>query len=179
MNESAARALIVELFDSVYPSLVRFAAHSLHDLTAAEDLAQESLLKLYEFVRRGGAVQNPTAWLFAVLRREIHAWAQHRDRAVSAEVGAVAAADRTAAIDAAADLKQMLSALTPREAEVLMLRAGALKHKEIADELGINTKTVGVLLVRALRKLQRCVTGSKAVEDERFDADAKRRTPLQ
>jgi CheY-like chemotaxis protein len=48
----------------------------------------------------------------------------------------------------------LLSILSSREEEVLLLRLQSLKYSEIAGQLGISVKTVGVLLTRALRKLE-------------------------
>ena len=52
------------------------------------------------------------------------------------------------------DIRTLLSVLTPREEEVLLLRLDAMKYREIADQLGISMNSVNTLLARALRKLQ-------------------------
>ena len=51
-------------------------------------------------------------------------------------------------------IRDLLSVLSPREEEVLLLRLEALKYREIADQLGISMNSVNALLARALRKLQ-------------------------
>jgi RNA polymerase sigma factor (sigma-70 family) len=53
-----------------------------------------------------------------------------------------------------ADIRNLLSVLSPREEEVLLLRLEALKYREIAEQLGISMNSVNTLLARALRKLQ-------------------------
>jgi RNA polymerase sigma factor (sigma-70 family) len=55
------------------------------------------------------------------------------------------------------DIHNLLSVLSPREEEVLLLRLEALKYWEIAEQLGIGLNSVNTLLARALRKLQRAV----------------------
>jgi transposase len=52
------------------------------------------------------------------------------------------------------EIRGLLSVLSPREEEVLLLRLEALKYREIADHLGISMNSVNALLARALRKLQ-------------------------
>jgi RNA polymerase sigma factor (sigma-70 family) len=52
------------------------------------------------------------------------------------------------------DIRGLLSILSTREEEVLLLRLEALKYREIADQLGISVNSVNTLLARALRKLQ-------------------------
>ena len=61
------------------------------------------------------------------------------------------------------DIRSLLSVLTPREEEVLLLRLESLKYREIADQLGISINSVNTLLARALRKLQQA-TGQKTSE---------------
>jgi DNA-directed RNA polymerase specialized sigma24 family protein len=55
------------------------------------------------------------------------------------------------------DIRNLLSVLSPREEEVLMLRLEALKYREVAEQLGISLNSVNTLLARALRKLQRAM----------------------
>jgi RNA polymerase sigma factor (sigma-70 family) len=52
------------------------------------------------------------------------------------------------------EIRGLLSVLSPREEEVLLLRLEALKYREIAEHLGISMNSVNTLLARALRKLQ-------------------------
>ena len=49
---------------------------------------------------------------------------------------------------------EMLSMLSPREAECLRLRANGCSYEEIGDVLGIRLGTVGALLARAYKKLR-------------------------
>jgi RNA polymerase sigma factor (sigma-70 family) len=65
------------------------------------------------------------------------------------------------------DIRSLLSVLSPREEEVLLLRLEALKYREIADQLGISMNSVNTLLARALRKLQQATarkTGEGSVK---------------
>jgi DNA-directed RNA polymerase specialized sigma24 family protein len=52
------------------------------------------------------------------------------------------------------EVSRLFSVLTEREEEVVLLRMECFKYREIAEQLGINGKTVATLLARALRKLQ-------------------------
>jgi len=45
-----------------------------------------------------------------------------------------------APVSSFADIRSLLSVLSPREEEVLLLRLEALKYREIAEQLGISTK---------------------------------------
>ena len=56
--------------------------------------------------------------------------------------------------DAGEGAPLLLAVLSPREEEVVLLRLQSMKYREIADQLGIGTKSVCTLLARAIRKLQ-------------------------
>jgi RNA polymerase sigma factor (sigma-70 family) len=49
------------------------------------------------------------------------------------------------------DIRSLLSVLSPREEEVLLLRLESLKYREIASQLGISMNSVNTLLARALQ----------------------------
>jgi RNA polymerase sigma factor (sigma-70 family) len=69
------------------------------------------------------------------------------------------------------DIRDLLSVLSPREEEVLLLRLEALKYREIADQLGISMNSVNALLARALRKLQVAMLEKTKVERENRNAN--------
>ncbi len=70
------------------------------------------------------------------------------------------------------DVRDLLSVLSPREEEVLLLRLETLKYREIAEQLGISINSVNTLLARALRKLQEAT--SRHVNEERTKRYAKK-----
>ena len=69
------------------------------------------------------------------------------------------------------DIRDLLSVLSPREEEVLLLRLDALKYREIADQLGISMNSVNALLARALRNLQVAMLEKMKVERENRNAN--------
>lgn len=78
-----------------------------------------------------------------------------QDRALYEPLDELEIADKTVnELPDMLDIRRLLSVLTPREEEVLLLRLEALKYREIADQLGISVNSVNTLLARALRKLQ-------------------------
>jgi RNA polymerase sigma-70 factor (ECF subfamily) len=50
-------------------------------------------------------------------------------------------------------LRKAIALLTETERQCLLLRAGGLRYREIAEVLGISTSTVGDTVERATRKL--------------------------
>ena len=156
-----ATLLVTELFNSSYSLFIRYALQSTHRLTLAEDIVQEALMLLYKDVRLGKRIDNPKAWTFCVVRRLIskEVKTSRREESVHEFLSMM---DQPSAnlMDIEADFEadhvtQLLSILTPREQEVILLRMAALKYREIGDRLGISPKSVNTFLTRALRKLQK------------------------
>lgn len=76
------------------------------------------------------------------------------------------------------ELEQLLDVLTPREREVVLLRAGSYKHREIALLLGISKNSVNTLLARALKKLQSAAKRNQPARSAQR-AEQKLQRPLQ
>src|SRR5207245_5433388 len=99
------------------------------------------------------SIEHPKAWTICVLRRAMNR--QIKDRTPHEPLDELELAGETATeLSSLADIRSLLSVLSPREEEVLLLRLEALKYREIAEQLGISMNSVNTLLARALRKLQ-------------------------
>lgn len=153
MNENDATDLVTSLFDRWYMSLVHYALRTTANYELAEDLAQETFIQLYQALRTGKNIEHPKAWTICVLRRAMSRCMQDRTAHEPFDELEMAESPVTEA-QTTLDLRSLLSVLSPREEEVLLLRLEALKYREIADQLGISMNTVNTLLARALRKLQ-------------------------
>jgi RNA polymerase sigma-70 factor (ECF subfamily) len=157
MERQEAAEVCSALFDSWGGSLVRYAFQLTWSRETAEDLGQEAFMALYADLRKVKKIDNPKAWVLAIVRNLAHK--RYRDNHRHGEI-----LEPTEVMDTRcapspqeddwADIKRMFSVLTPREAEVMRLRIQVLKYREIADQLKISDKTVAKLLARALRKLQ-------------------------
>lgn len=153
MNESDATDLVAALFDRWYMSLVRYAIRTTASYELAEDLAQDAFMQLYQALRAGKSIEHPKAWTICVLRRAMNK--QLKDRGLHEQLDELDMPEEPAPeMSRLAEIRSLLSMLSPREEEVLLLRLEALKYREIADQLGISMNTVNTLLARALRKLQ-------------------------
>jgi RNA polymerase sigma-70 factor (ECF subfamily) len=164
VNESDATDLVTALFDRWYVPLVRYALRTTSNYELAEDLAQDTFMQLYQALRTGKRIEHPKAWTICVLRRAMNR--QIKDRNLHEQLDeADLPGEPAIEISRLAEIRSILSVLSPREEEVLLLRLEALKYREIADQLGISINSVNTLLARALRKLQEAV--SQQTNEER------------
>jgi RNA polymerase sigma factor (sigma-70 family) len=175
VNENDATELVTALYDRWYTKLVSFAARATESYALAEDLVQESFMQLYLAVRAGKDIEHPKAWTLCVLRRAMSRRMRERSRCDSLDE-AEQAGRLPITIPkrlALSDIGSLLSTLSAREEEVLLLRLEAMKYREIAEQLGISVNSVNTLLSRALRKLQDAMSQT---EPEKGKHNAERKT---
>lgn len=161
MTRVEASELVSSLFENWYSSLVRYVGRATQDLQGAEDIVQESFLRLYRELRSGKEIRNPRAWTLCVARHEIgrvlrercHEGSAHGDIKDVEEIPdrLPRSLDREIELD---EVSKLLQVLTRREEEVVLLRMASMTYREIAEKLGISSSAVNTLLARALRKLQ-------------------------
>lgn len=162
MDLEDAERIVTELFTSSYSSMVRYAAYRCGSLDLAEDLVQDALGALYARLRDGHRVRKPRAWVMGTVHHKIYkTWRKARrqpEHAISRlELEALPLpADSFGGYNDSARpyLEGFLSRLSPREREVILLRAQGLRYREIASQLGISSNSVGTLLLRAMRKMR-------------------------
>jgi len=155
------------LWERHHRGLFTFLARFLGDRGQAEELLQETFLRVYLNRDRYRPVAAFRTWLYTIarnlaldrLRRQGHPEAEPE----SAE--AIPDPDpgplrRLEARETLARLDAALAQLTPRQREVLLLaRYAGLSHAEIAEITGSSPEAVRVTLHRALRVLRRFLSG--------------------
>jgi RNA polymerase sigma-70 factor (ECF subfamily) len=172
VNENDATELVTALYDRWYISLVRYALRTTENYAVAEDLAQETFLQLYQALRTGDNIEHPKGWTLSVLRRAMNRQMKDINIHEPLDEEKVAASPVTdiGKHFESVDIRVLLSVLTPREEEVLLLRLDSMKYRQIADQLGISMNSVNSLLARALRKLQGA--NSRQMTKERIEKRA-------
>jgi RNA polymerase sigma-70 factor (ECF subfamily) len=146
-------------FREWYPVLVRVATALLHEVDAAEEVAQEVMLELWRRRHVINAEVSLRAYLLRSVRNRSLNHLRHlrvrRDSEadVEATYDAPLTADQPiAAGELSAAVQQAVSDLPPRCREVFELsRLHGLKYAEIAESLGISQKTVEAQMGKALR----------------------------
>jgi RNA polymerase sigma-70 factor (ECF subfamily) len=131
----------------------------------AQELAQDTFLKLYLKMSKGETIENPRAWLYRVSHN--FALRYHEREPVfdaidpNLPLPANIIDPETAIIDRQHDaaLAQAIADLSPQQRNCLHLRARGLRYREIAETIGISTSAVGEFLRRAVTRLQEVLNG--------------------
>jgi RNA polymerase sigma-70 factor (ECF subfamily) len=154
-------------FDEMYPPLVRYCHRLTGDRDAAEDAAQEAVVRLFTH-----GVEGPAAavrvWLFKTAThviRDRYRVDENRRRLLEAnpvtpgetegpERGLERKMERARA-------RAALDELADRDREMLLMRYEGFSYKEIADVVNVAASSVGTLLARAERRFLDAVGGDK------------------
>jgi len=148
-----------QLYRTTYPSVVRFLFRKVWDADRAQDLAQEVFVRAMSH-----RPEKPRAWVFAVAanlaRDEARAAVRRKRHLILLKGDPVAMPTTEPAADESVELEERratveraLSALTPRDREVLLLWDAGLSYPEIAQQTGLAVGAVGTTLARARRRL--------------------------
>ena len=156
-----AEGIVAELFDGHAAGLYRLALAMLRDPGEAQDVVQDTFLRLITHVEAGGPLPNARGWLYTVAA---HA-CRDRQRGLRRWLPWVAALDRrpapgsTDAADGRAAVLRAIRGLAARDRLLVALRAQGLSYQDIAQAAGIRPASVGRLLARALDRLEKELDG--------------------
>ena len=155
------------LFEQLHVPIFRYVMCKTRNSCMAEDITQESFLRLYRDLRDERPVESPKAWLFAVAHNlavdsmrgesqfktlDENAWEQLEDSRSPAQNDA----EKTVLERERREmLREAIMNLTPLQRECLHLRAEGLRLREIAGLLRISISTVADATRRASVKLAR------------------------
>jgi len=154
-DDEAFRKELVTLI----PHLRAFARTLCGDATAADDLAQDAMLKAWDARASYQMGTNMKAWTFMILRNQFYSekrrsWRQTQLDQEAAERTLMAVDDPAAPI-ALDELRLALHTLPPEQREALILvGAGGFAYEEAADICGCAVGTVKSRVSRARRALQ-------------------------
>lgn len=133
----------------------------------APEVTQEVYLRLHQTMRKGEQIENMRAWLFRVahnLGLKVRSrertfrvvstdWERFTHSTVESPEREMLDRERRKQVAAA------LETLSPQQRNCLYLRAEGLRHREIADVIGVSASTVNEFLRRAIRRLSEAVNG--------------------
>ncbi|HXG53987.1 MAG TPA: sigma-70 family RNA polymerase sigma factor [Vicinamibacterales bacterium] len=165
---STARDLFREHGAAIY----RFAVVMVRHHQDAEDVVQETFMKLLQHLEAGGNADNLRGWLFTVAAHAARDRQRRRGRWVpwtwkdDVPVEPAALPDEDGRLRA---LRETLRSLPDRDRLLLGLRAQGLSYREIASAAGISDTSVGQLLARAMARWSTSIGVKHDVSFERAD----------
>jgi len=148
------------LFEQFFPSVFRHVYFITQDRATAEDIAQETFIKLYHSCPV--SLKNPNAWLTRVATNLAYNYLKGEWRRRGRESGpnleftpvTESSEDTVLRKEEAATVRKVLNALQVRDRMGLLLRFSGFSYEEIADVLEIPKSSVGKVLARAQQKFK-------------------------
>lgn len=159
------------LFHRLYPSLFRYLNRLMGDPDAADDIAQESFVRL---LRQTIPEDEVRPWLFTVavnLVRDRARKSERRQRLlVSAPSLVSVAAPADVQVEQAeriAEVRAALERIPPRDRQLLLMREEGFKYEEIARVVGVAPASVGTLIARALKRFTEAYSVREEADESR------------
>ncbi len=159
------------LFERLYPSLFRYLQRLTGDADVAEDIAQESFVRL---LRQSLPEEEVRPWLFTVavnLVRDAARKTERRQRLLGTApplvTRPVAPDEGVERSERIAAVRSVLDRLPERDRQLLLMREEGFKYEEIAEAIGVAPASVGTLIARALRRFAALYESEGKVDDTR------------
>ena len=156
------------VFDAVFlehwQPICRVLMRLVGDHAEAEDLALETFWQLYRRPPSNDRAQNVGGWLYRVATnlglnalRARKRRARHEEQAAQHELekGTVDAIDRVVAEEEQLRVREVLSTMDTRQAQLLLLRHSGMSYAQVAGALGVSAHSIGTLLARAEREFEK------------------------
>jgi RNA polymerase sigma-70 factor (ECF subfamily) len=163
LGEGRAADRFDALFHAHYPRVAGMLARLMGDRGQAEEIAADTFCKLArQRSRRDG--DHLVAWVYRVAMHagldavRSNARRKRREEEAGAEslrLRAPGALEQLLQQERCARVQEVLAALKPRDAQLLLLRASGLAYRELAQSVGIQAGSVGTLLARAEAEFER------------------------
>lgn len=162
-GESSGRARFDAIFREHYPRLVAILARMTGDRGQAEEIASDSFCKLSARIREAG--EQPVQWLYRVAANAgldaLRANLRRRRREQAAHDESIRLAPSSGALEEMlraerrARVREVLSEMKPRDAQILLLRAEGLSYRELAETVDVQASSIGTMLARAEAEFER------------------------
>jgi RNA polymerase sigma-70 factor, ECF subfamily len=156
----AYRALFEKYKDTVYSVALRFSG----DVAVAQDIAQDTFLKLFSAIETFRGDSNFESWLYRLVvnccfdqKRKARRWAPLLDELLSVvRAPDISALDEILRSEMSDQVRAVVDSLRPEQRMVIVLRyTQGLSYDEIAEILGCSPGTIGSRLNRIHKLLAR------------------------
>jgi len=151
------------LYGRARGAVYALALSLLHDAHEAQDIAQDTFVKVWESAPAYRPQGSPMAWLLTVARNLARTRLRQGGRQVGLDEeawNAIPAAAPDVSPEDRQLLQEALARLSPEERQIVLLHAAAgLKHRETAQLLELPLSTVLSKYHRGLKKLKALMKG--------------------
>ena len=151
------------LYETYSKPIYRFAYRLLGDDEEAKDLTQDTFLILHRNMDSGSRIERPKAWIYTVAANLCRDRLRRRKKSLEIMADFLAEQSRS---DPKADalsredvgiVRRSLAKLPERDRVLVLLYQDELTYAEMADATGINKKSIGKFLSRAIAKLAKAI----------------------
>lgn len=158
-----------------YPRVVNVLMRLLGERTRAEELANDVFWKLYRTPAIRDGDGRVGGWLYRTATNlgidALRARARRRkyeDAAARTQEGAAAASplDDMVRVEQRQRVREVLAAIKPTQAQILILRASGFSYKELADVLELKSGGIGTMLSRAQAEFRKVYVELHGKEEE-------------
>jgi RNA polymerase sigma-70 factor, ECF subfamily len=170
MNVAEPRICLETMADQFRKEIFAYIRNKVGDASTADDLTQETFLKVERALTRGTEPEHIRGWIFQIARNSVIDWMKERRRfvALAEEEGVGERADGEAVDSVDNEFRQGLFAYASKVIErmpsedreaLTLTELDGLSREELAKHLGISVSAAKSRVVRARVKLR------KAIED--------------
>lgn len=156
-----------ELYSATQRTMYAYAVSLTRDHQRALDLIQDVYVKILSAAHLYKPMGKPLAWMFTIAKNLHYTNIKREKRSISIEPEEISDDQRFSYITNMEDkvvLQGVLSLLTEEERKIVMLHAvSGMKHREIAENLGLKLSTTLSKYNRALKKLRKYLEGKEAI----------------
>jgi RNA polymerase sigma-70 factor, ECF subfamily len=167
-NDTAEPVDFDGIFERVYPQLFRFIHRLTGDVDAAEDVAQESFVRL---LSRPMPEEDAKRWLFRVATNLVRdrVRATNTRQRLTTKVPGISSMgppqdERVEREETIVAVRSALDSLTERDRKLLLMREEGFRYEEIAESVGVSATSVGTLLARATKRFIAVYRGEETVD---------------
>lgn len=153
---------LAELYAATRDAVYSLALGFLRNADDAQDLTQDTFVRVWDAAGQYRSKGAPMAWLLTVARNlaRMRLRQSGRSEALSEDEWNAIPSDRPVGLEDRLTLQTALAALDDAERQVVLLHASSgLKHREIAALLGLPLSTVLSKYQRALKKMRALLEG--------------------
>jgi RNA polymerase sigma-70 factor (ECF subfamily) len=140
-----------EIYNEVGPGIYRYLRRLTGSRAQAEDVLQETFMKLHGQLAGGIRISHPRAWLFQVATNLTKDEKRNEIRSVLREeryASQPTVVDFGSQLEIQQIVRRALDRMTPRMRQVLLLFSEGFTYREISEISGVEAAYVGVLLQR-------------------------------